>query len=115
VLEAAACGLPLIVTRGGPTDDFVTDAFARRIHATVHLREVSATKYITAAPGEEAGIATLEPDFDHLVAEMAAAIRDPAWRRAASVAAAAHVHARFGWDQVTEHLVDGLWGGAMTQ
>ena len=34
-LEAAACGLPLICTAGGPTDDFVTDAFAHRIRSQV--------------------------------------------------------------------------------
>src|SRR5205807_2926158 len=33
VLEAAACGIPIICTHGGPTDDFVTDEFARRIES----------------------------------------------------------------------------------
>ncbi|HXJ55907.1 MAG TPA: glycosyltransferase [Verrucomicrobiae bacterium] len=33
VLEAMACGLPVIVTGGGATDDFATDEFAYRIPA----------------------------------------------------------------------------------
>src|SRR2546428_731861 len=33
VLEAMACGLPVIVTGGGATDDFVTDEFAYRLSA----------------------------------------------------------------------------------
>jgi glycosyltransferase involved in cell wall biosynthesis len=35
VLEAAACGLPVICTRGGSTDDFVSDDFALRIKSTL--------------------------------------------------------------------------------
>src|SRR6185503_19278167 len=34
-LEAAACGTPVICTAGGPTDDFVTDDFARRIDSQI--------------------------------------------------------------------------------
>jgi glycosyltransferase involved in cell wall biosynthesis len=109
VLEAAACGIPVIVTRGGSTDDFVADAFARRIRSAVVMRDRSETAYLARVPGEAAAIATLEPDPDHLVAEMAAIIRNDAWRRAASLAAAAHVRAYYGWDQVADRLVDALW------
>jgi len=45
-LEAMACGLPLIVTAGGSTDDFVRDEYAWRIPAVkkVFGREVSGMK-----------------------------------------------------------------------
>jgi glycosyltransferase involved in cell wall biosynthesis len=31
VLEAAASGLPVICTSGGPTDEFIEDSFARKV------------------------------------------------------------------------------------
>jgi GT2 family glycosyltransferase/Tfp pilus assembly protein PilF len=34
VLEAMACGLPVVVTGGGATDDFATDAYAYRLPAS---------------------------------------------------------------------------------
>ena len=36
VLEAMGCGLPVVVTAGGATDDFAKDEFAYRISATSH-------------------------------------------------------------------------------
>jgi len=109
VLEAAACGIPLIVTGGGSTDDFVTDAFARRIASTIALHDQSPTKYIAAESGAPAGILALEPDLDHLVALMRATVRDEAWRRTAATAGAAHVRAHYGWDRVVDRLVKALW------
>jgi glycosyltransferase involved in cell wall biosynthesis len=58
-LEAAACGLPLICTAGGPTDDFVTDAFAHRIRS-----QVSILPQPTSGLGAEAF--ALLPDEPHL-------------------------------------------------
>src|SRR5262249_29451367 len=37
VLEAMACGLPVVVTAGGPTDEFVPQAACRRIPARVRF------------------------------------------------------------------------------
>lgn len=88
VLEALACGLPVIVTAGGPTDDVVSDACAWRIPA----------RSVPLPPSELrlAGEGTLlEPDMGALVAALREAA-DPAAR--ARKAAAARAHAEpWGW------------------
>ncbi len=99
VLEAVASGLPIICTAGGSTDDFVSDAFARRIKARKESRMVGEDRWTE-----------LEPDLAALVQLMMSVIQDHAWRQAASVAGPAHVQANFTWDLVTERLVHGLFG-----
>jgi glycosyltransferase involved in cell wall biosynthesis len=71
-LEAMACGLPLIVTAGGATDDFVRDEFAWRIPAVkkVFGREVSGMKL--AGDGW-----LLEPDLAALGEMMRRAFANP--------------------------------------
>lgn len=54
-LEAAACGLPVLVTSGGATDDYVHPSFARPIAA----RRI-----------DRNGETVLDPDFDSLFAGM---------------------------------------------
>ena len=94
VLEAAACGLPIICTRGGPTDDFVTDGFARRIDSTL-----SAVR----TDGHDAF--RLEPNLDSLIALMTSAIEDNLWRRNAASAGPRHVNAHYTWDHVVDQLI----------
>jgi glycosyltransferase involved in cell wall biosynthesis len=98
VLEAAACGLPVICTDGGSTDDFVTEAFARKLQAS---------KTSTSFQGEEH--VRLKPDVRHLTSLMMSMIEDDAWRKTAAAAGPAHVWANYGWDQVVDRLVHGLW------
>jgi glycosyltransferase involved in cell wall biosynthesis len=76
VLEAAACGLPVICTAGGATDDFVDDLFARRIEAK---------KRQLRGDGDRE-VAQLEPRIDHLVALMTEAVDDAGWRVQAAAA-----------------------------
>jgi glycosyltransferase involved in cell wall biosynthesis len=45
VLEAIACGTPVIVTRGGATDDFCDDAVAVRIDGTPGQRDDAAERH----------------------------------------------------------------------
>jgi glycosyltransferase involved in cell wall biosynthesis len=94
VLEAAACGIPIICTRGGSTDDFVTDAFARRIESqklSVRLNDQDHSR--------------LEPNVEHLIALMASAIEDDSWRKQAAESGPPHVRANYTWDCVVDMLV----------
>lgn len=102
VLEAAACGIPIICTRGGPTDDFVTDAFARRIES----------KQVSVQVEDQYG-SQLQPHFDHLVALMTEMIEDGAWRKAASEAGPPHVRAAYTWNHVADRLIDYVINGSV--
>ncbi|WP_162604862.1 glycosyltransferase family 4 protein [Geomonas ferrireducens] len=89
VLEAAACGLPVICTAGGPTDDFIDDSFADRIASTpLH------------AAG---GVMGLDPSLEHLVALLARTM-ERGVSREVKEAAAGWVRERYTW----RHAVDKL-------
>jgi glycosyltransferase involved in cell wall biosynthesis len=94
VLEAAACGVPVICSAGGSTDDFVTDDFARRINS----------KVVTCVAEGESG-EMLSPDLDHLIHQMLTMVDDEAWRKRAALAAVEHTKTRFTWDIVTDRIV----------
>lgn len=92
-LEALACGVPVLVTAGGPTDDFVTDECAWRVPSTV----VPVKESDLPAGYDLAGQGTMvECDLDALVAALREAA-DPA-ARAAKAAAARPQAERHGWD-----------------
>jgi glycosyltransferase involved in cell wall biosynthesis len=102
VLEATACGVPVICTSGGPTDDFTDPTSCGRIRSELDRPQLSENEV-----GE-----SLAPDPEHLFELMAAAARDPdAWRRMGE-RGAAHVHPRFSWTAVTDRLVSCLFAGA---
>jgi glycosyltransferase involved in cell wall biosynthesis len=98
VLEAMACGVPVICTAGGPTDDFTDAAFASRIDSRLQKVDLDPSH-----AGE-----VLEPDLDHLVALMTeiAGNRDAASARGAL--AACYAQERFTWETVTGVLVAAL-------
>lgn len=95
VLEALACGTPVIVTEGGPTDDFSPPALATRVSARrARAEDVSSMNGYY-----------LDPDFDVLVAAM----RDVAERRtprdtAARQAARDDLVTRMAWPAVARQL-----------
>ncbi len=97
-LEAAACGVPVICTAGGSTDDFMDEAFTLRIKASPRVLF-----------NEERQQEFLEPDLDHLVTLMHRAVEDQVWRDQAAERGAAHMRAHFTWDQVTNRLRDLLF------
>jgi glycosyltransferase involved in cell wall biosynthesis len=101
VLEGAASGLPVICTSGGPTDDFVTDSFARKIRSKLMPTRL-----------ENIDGYFLEPDVDHLTDLMFEVIENVAWRRAAAIAGPQHVASNYTWDAVAQSLIDALFGDA---
>ncbi len=99
VLEAAACGVPVICTGGGPTDDFTEPHFAWRIRSTlVGVR----------LPHGQVG-ECLKPDEDHLAELMRKAARERNGAREIGAAGAAHVAGNYTWDCVTARLLDVLF------
>jgi GT2 family glycosyltransferase len=92
VLEAMACGLPVIVTAGGAADDFVRDEFAWRIPATRKPigNEVSGMKL--AGNGW-----LLEPDPFVLGKDMRYAFANPGEARERGILASHHAHQFFSW------------------
>jgi glycosyltransferase involved in cell wall biosynthesis len=100
VLEALACGVPVICTGGGPTDEFTESEFAWRIRS----RSVGIRVY-AGQIGEG-----LQPDREHLVELMRRAARERDRLRVAGARAVEYVAARFTWDRVTDRLVREIFG-----
>jgi glycosyltransferase involved in cell wall biosynthesis len=94
-LEALASGRPVIVTAGGPTDDFVTDACGWRIPSQRTPLPAGSLPEAFALAGE--GF-LLEPDRTAL-AEALVAAADPAARAAKAAAARARAES-YSWASV---------------
>lgn len=95
VLEAAACGLPVICTAGGPTDDFVTEDFALPIASTLEPVAVANTPHAMG----------LLPDPEHLAHLMLCVTDDAEFRESARAAGPQYVGERFTWAKVVDRLL----------
>jgi glycosyltransferase involved in cell wall biosynthesis len=102
VLEAMACGLPAIVTAGGPTDEFVPDDAGWRIES--RLAQFPSDRIDTLQTHGRPWL--LEPDGAHLVALLRAAdAADDDELRARGRAGRAAAE-RFSWDLVAARYQD---------
>jgi glycosyltransferase involved in cell wall biosynthesis len=103
VLEAMACGTPPIVTRGGATDDFVTDATGYRMDAQRVPIAPSASGEELARPGW-----VLEVDQATLRRTLRYAFEHAAELRETGIRAAADVRDRFLWSHSARRVIGQL-------
>jgi glycosyltransferase involved in cell wall biosynthesis len=96
-LEAAACGLPVLLTRGGATDDYFDRSFALGVESAK----------ITS---DRLGV-YLEPRLDDLVDKMESLLDGRAGVPAGE-AGRRFVTERFSWGAATRRLVELFAGGA---
>jgi glycosyltransferase involved in cell wall biosynthesis len=98
VLEAAACGTPVICTAGGPTDDFTDPQFALPVRSA---------KTPTTQAGANGWM--LQPDPAHLLEQMRAARENPAFCTSARLTASEWIRSRFSWKNATARLLEVLF------
>lgn len=91
VLEAIACGRPVIVTRGGPTDDFTNDEVAKYIPATAMNDKISKQNF-------------LYPDDGTLLETMFSIMDDKSFREKAFRQGPDLVSKSFTWKHAAEMI-----------
>lgn len=87
-LEAAACGLPIIVTSGGATDDYFHPDLGMQIDSRIQ---------------EEGNRIILEPDLDSLMDAIEQMIENP--MKWGGRAGSQFVHQNFSWSRITDILL----------
>ena len=96
-LEAIACGLPIVCTKGGPTDDFTTPDFALHVESTFQ-----------EGTSNDRQIFRLMPDLEHSIALMKNIIEQPELCDRSREAGPKFVATGFTWKHVTDQLLEVL-------
>ena len=105
IVEAMACGLPVIITGAGPVLDYASDKTAYFIPAKRRL----------ITDGTVGGMETIgqpwlfEPDGDALVDLMRRVVSDREGAKAVGMAASDHIRERFTWARTVEAVEQRLW------
>lgn len=94
ILEAMACGLPVVITAGGSADDFAPDEFAYRIPAVRKSIRDSISGIKLVAPGW-----LLEPDASALAERMKWIVAHREESRALGALASAHARSQWTWER----------------
>ena len=95
VLEAMACGTPVIVTRGGATDDFCDDVLCSQIGGRPGQHEDKDRDYVGRF---------IEPDLDDLVQAMDRIAQDRTARPAGFDAARIRLVERMTWREAAQRV-----------
>jgi glycosyltransferase involved in cell wall biosynthesis len=90
-LEAAACGIPIVVTKGGATDEFFDPCMGAQIESKPSLFEGNDTR------------AYLNPDLESLVHELTGIISGN--NVCGGETGSQFVHKNYSWNRVTKQLV----------
>jgi GT2 family glycosyltransferase/Flp pilus assembly protein TadD len=101
VAEAMACGLPVIVTRGGACDDFCSEESAYFIDST--KRSVQLDGHILSAPGW-----LLEPNKSHLIQLLKQVFKDPEQAKQKGMIAANQIKVKVDWKMTTDLILQRL-------
>ena len=89
-LEASACGIPAIVTRGGPTDDYFPDLIGTQIESSI------------VSNGDSIH---LEPNMDDLIYQIEKMINSNKFSVAEKIKLSHKIREKYSWEKVSNLLL----------
>ncbi len=103
VLESMACGLPVVVTGGGATDDFATDEFAYRVEAARRVIGPVVAEMPLAHNGW-----LLEPSPSAVAGAMREVFENPESAKAKGLRGSEHVRREWTWEKAAQIAAERL-------
>ncbi len=96
VMEACACGLPVICTEGGPTNEFTSPDFTLRI----------SSKPTQSIDRHQEQIYFLTPDPEHTITLMRQVIKEQSLRKQARALGPSFMSDNFTWKHIVDKLLN---------